>query len=344
MRTTHFLSALLLAALFSAEAFAQPVVTVYSARKEELIKPIFDSFTKKTGIEVRFLGDDAPKLIARIGSEGAASPADLLITVDAANLELARSKGLFQPVTSAVLEKNIPAAYRHPDKEWFGLSMRVRAIFYNKAAVKPEELSTYEDLADPRWKNGILIRPSAHPYNQSLLANIIAVHGEEGALAWTKGFVANFARSPQGGDSDQLRALAAGEAKLAIANSYYYGRMSVSQLPEDKAVAEKVGIFFPNQKAGKGELSGAHVNISGGGVLKHAKHKKEAIELLEFLSSKEAQHLYAEANKEYPIDRSLADDKTLTSWGSFKADATPVSAFATHANAAARISDIAGWK
>jgi len=338
------LSVLLSVALYSSGAFAAEPLTVYSSRKEELIKPIFERFTHETGIPVQFLGDDAPKLIARIEAEGAASPADLLITVDVANLELARDKELFQPVESSILQKNIPAAYRSPSNEWFGLSMRVRAIFYNKETVKPGELSTYENLSDPHWKGEILIRPSSHPYNQSLLANITAVHGEEATLEWAKGFVANFARSPQGGDSDQLRAVAAGEAKLAIANSYYYGRMIVSPLPEDKLVAEKVGIFFPNQKAAAGELSGAHVNISGGGVLKTAKHPKEAIRLLEFLSSKEAQQIYAQANKEYPVNPRVEPDKTLASWGAFKADATPMTALASHAKAAARIADVAGWK
>jgi iron(III) transport system substrate-binding protein len=329
---------------YSAGAFAAEPVTVYSARKEELIKPIFERFTEETGIPVRFLGDDAPKLIARIQAEGAASPADLLITVDVANLDLALSKGLFMPVTSEALQKNVPAIYRSADNTWFGLTMRVRAIFYNKDTVKPDELSTYEDLADPRWKGEILIRPSAHPYNQSLLANIIAVHGEKGATKWAQGFTANFARTPQGGDSDQLRAVAAGAAKLAVANSYYYGRMSVSPLPEDKLVTEKVGIFFPNQNARAGELSGAHVNISGGGVLKTAKRPEEALKLLEFLSGEEAQRMYAEANKEYPVNPRIAPDDTLAAWGTFKADATPMKALAKHTKAAARIADVAGWK
>ena len=325
-------------------AFAAEPVTVYSARKEELIKPIFESFTQETGIPVRFLGDDAPKLIARLESEGAASPADLFIAVDVVNLELARAKGLFRPAESEILKQNVPDIYRSADKQWFGLSMRVRAIFYNKDMVKPDALSTYENLADPHWKGEILVRPSSHPYNQSLMANIIAVHGEQAALEWAKGFAANFARPPQGGDSDQIRAVGAGEAKLAVANSYYYGRMSVSDLPEDRQVADKVGIFFPNQKAGAGELSGAHVNVSGGGVLKHAKHPNEALKLLEFLSSKKAQRMYAEANKEYPVNPRVAQDKTLAAWGTFKPDATPMAALAKHAKAAARIADVAGWK
>lgn len=331
-------------ALYSVGAFAVEPLTVYSARKEELIKPIFERFTRETGIPVQVLGDEAPKLIARIQSEGASSPADVLIAVDVSNLELAREKGLFQPVESKVLAKNIPAAYRQSANEWFGLSMRVRAIFYNKDTVKPAELSTYENLADPRWKGEILVRSSAHPYNQSLLANIVAVHGEKGALEWAKGFAANLARAPQGGDSDQLRAVAAGAGKIAVANSYYYGRMTTSTLPEDKLVAEKVGIFFPNQKPAAGELSGAHVNISGGGVVKTAKHPQEAVKLLEFLSSEEAQRMYAEANKEYPVNPRVKPGEPLTSWGAFRPDATPMTALAAHAAAASRIADLAGWK
>lgn len=344
MRMIYSFCAFLSAAVCSLSAFAAEPITVYSARKEELIKPLFEQFTKETGIPVQFLGDDAPKLIARIEAEGTASPADLLITVDVHNLELARNKHLFQPITSDILQKNIPSQYRSDDHQWFGLSKRVRAIFYNKEKVNPSELSTYENLADPKWKGEILTRSSSHPYNQSLLANIIAVHGEEKALAWTKGLVANFARAPQGGDSDQLRAVAAGAAKLAIANSYYYGRMSVSELPEDKAVIEKVGIFFPNQQAAKGHLSGVHENISGGGLLKHAKNPQAAIRFLEFLSSTTAQRVYAETNKEYPVNKNVPPDHVLSAWGSYTIDATPLTELSKHSSSATRIADIAGWK
>ncbi|WP_347359126.1 extracellular solute-binding protein [Bdellovibrio sp.] len=329
---------------FAADVVVKEEIVVYSARKEELIKPIFDQFTKETGIAVKFLSDDAPKLIARLESEGAASPADLLITVDVANLTIAKDKGLFAPVKSKVLEKNVPAIYRDKDSQWFALSKRVRAIFYNKEKVKPEELSTYEDLANTRWKGEILTRSSAHPYNQSLLANIVAVHGAKEAQKWADGFVANLARKPQGGDSDQLKAVAAGEAKLAIANSYYYGRMMTSDLPEDKLVAQKVGIFFPNQKAGKGDLTGAHVNISGGGILKTSKNAKNAQKLLEFLSGDHAQNIYAAANKEFPVNPTVKADTVLAAWGPFKNEGTNLSVWATHSKDATRIADKAGWK
>lgn len=342
----NFLQAALLLATPSALGQTKDTqkIVVYSARKEELIKPIFDQFTKETGLQVQFLSDDSPKLMARLDSEGANSPADLLITVDVANLTLAKDKGLFQRVDSKVLNKNIPALYRDKDQQWFGLSRRVRAIFYNKEKVKPSDLSTYEDLADPRWKGEILVRSSSHSYNQSLLANIVAVHGAEAAQKWAEGFVANFARKPQGGDSDQLKALAAGEAKLAIANSYYFGRILDSALPEDQRVQEKVGIFFPNQKNRKGELTGAHINISGAGLLKTSKNQKNALRLLEYLSSAQAQSLYAEINKEYPIDPKGPSTATLKAWGSFKSDKTPLSTWAPLSKEATRISDKAGWK
>lgn len=325
-------------------ALAADELVVYSARKEELIKPIFDQFTKETGIKVKFLSDDAPKLIARLESEGKASPADVLITVDVANLTIAKDKGLFQPVTSPILDKNIPAVHRDKDNQWFALSKRVRAIFYNKDKVKVSELSTYEDLANPKWKGEILTRTSSHPYNQSLLANIVATDGADKAQKWADGLVKNLARPPQGGDSDQLKAVAAGEAKLALANSYYYGRMLVSDLPEDKLVKEKVGIFFPNQKAKKGELTGAHVNISGGGVLKSSKNVANAQKLMEFLSDTHAQEIYAAANKEFPVNTAVKADAVLASWGSFKEDNTNLSVWGPRSKDATRIADKAGWK
>lgn len=348
LRKLTFLAAALAAvyaqptASFAAEEGKE--VVVYSARKEELIKPIFDQFTKETGIKVSFLSDDSPKLIARLESEGDSSPADLLITVDVANLTVAKDKGLFQTVKSDALDKNIPAKYRDSDNQWFGLSKRIRAIFYNKDEVKPTELSTYEDLADTKWKGEILTRSSSHSYNQSLLANIIAVHGAEGAQKWADGLVKNFARAPQGGDGDQIKAVAAGEAKLAIANSYYYGRMLVGTLPEEKLVQETVGIFFPNQSAKAGELDGAHANISGAGLLKTSKHPAEAQKLLEFLSDTHAQEIYAASNKEFPVNTSVKPDSVLAAWGEFKEDTTSLAAWSKNAKQATLIADQAGWK
>lgn len=346
MRISRLLAVTLVAGVFPLfHAFAgSDEVVVYSARKEELIKPIFDKFTEETGIKVNFLSDDSPKLIARLESEGKSSPADLLITVDVANLAIAKEKGLFAPVKSTVLERNIPPKYRDSDNQWFGLSKRIRAIFYNKDKVKPEELSTYEDLADPKWKGEILTRSSSHSYNQSLLANIIAVHGLEVAQAWANGLVKNLARDPQGGDIDQIKAVAAGEAKLAIANSYYYGRLLVGSLPEEKLVQEKVGIFFPNQHAKKGELSGAHANISGAGLLKTGKHKENALKLLVYLSDTHAQEIYAASNKEYPVNPAVDPDPLLKTWGDFEEDHTPLAVWAQKSKAATLVADNAGWK
>lgn len=319
-------------------------LVIYSARKEELIKPLLDQFTQKTGVAVKMLSDDAPKLLARIESEGPQSPADVLITVDVANLTIAKDKGLFVKLKSKTLNQNVPALYRDKDSEWFGLSKRVRVVFYNKEKVKPEELSTYEDLSNEKWKGQIVVRSSSHPYNQSLFAHLIKVHGDKYASDWAKGFVSNLARPPQGGDSDQLRAVAAGEAKLAISNSYYFGKMLSSELPEDKLVAQKVGIFFPNQKSAKGELNGVHVNISGGAVLKTSKNVQNAQKLLEFLSSSEAQDLYASLNKEFPILVTAKSDKVLAAWGPFKEDKTQLHSWAGHSKRATLISDQVGWK
>lgn len=354
-KTTFLILALVASCVsaFAAETAAPKIATIkppekelviYSARKEELIKPLLDQFTQKTGIPVKMLSDEAPKLLARIESEGAQSPADVLITVDVANLTLAKDKGLFAKLNSKTLNNNVPALYRDKDGEWFGLSKRIRAVFYNKEKVKPEELSTYEDLANEKWKGSIVARSSSHPYNQSLFAHIIKVHGDKFATDWAKGFVANLARSPQGGDSDQLRAVASGEAKLAISNSYYYGKMLTSNLPEDKLVAEKVGIFFPNQKSAKGELNGVHVNISGGAVLKTSKNTKNAQKLLEFLSSAEAQDLYASLNKEFPVLTTAKSDTVLAAWGPFKEDKTQLHSWAPKSKQATLISDQVGWK
>jgi iron(III) transport system substrate-binding protein len=325
-------------------SFASDELVVYSARKEELIKPVFDKFTAETGIKISFLSDEAPKLLARLRSEGNTTPADILITADLTNLIEAKNQGLFKPVTSAILASNIPSRYRDTDNEWFALSKRVRAIFYDKTTVTPEQLSTYEALGDPRWKGQIAIRSSSHPYNQSLLANLIAVHGIEETQAWAKAFTSNFVRSPSGGDSDQLRLVASGQAKLAIANSYYYARMLASPLAEDQNVAKNVGIFFPNQNAKDGELTGAHVNISGAGILKTSHKIDQARQLLEFLSQDKAQSTYALINKEYPINPRVSLDSTLASWGAFKEDNTPLASWAPYAQDAVRISDIAGWR
>lgn len=329
---------------FQSMAADSDTLLVYSARKEELIKPLFDQFTKETGIQLQFLTDEAPKLIARIEAEGKNTKADVFLTADVSNLGLAKSKQLLSPVTSAILTKQVPAAYHDKDGQWWGFTRRVRVIVYNKDKVKKEELSTYEDLASPKWKGQILSRSSQSPYNQSLVSAYMLAHGKEATESWVKGVVANFARAPQGGDTDQLKAAAAGEGTIAISNHYYYARLLNSPLPEERKLAEKLAIFFPNQSAKAGEMQGAHVNISGGGIVKYSTKKAQAQKLLEFLASNEAQRIYGEANFEYPVNPTAATPKALKALGDFKPDTASLTAIAAGAQEASMMSDRAGWK
>lgn len=328
-----------LAVLVAAGSAGAAEVNVYSARKDNLIKPLLDAFTEKTGVKVNLLTADADQLIERLRNEGANSPADVLITVDAGRLHRAEAEGLLQPVTSAALAKNVPAHLRDPENHWFGLSQRARVVFYAKDRVKPDELSSYADLADPRWKGRICIRSSGNIYNQSLLAAMIAAHGPEKAEAWAKGVAANLARKPQGGDRDQIKAVAAGECDLAVANTYYYGGMLTGKDEGDKAAAGKVAILFPDQKG-----RGTHVNVSGAGVTASAKNKAEAVKLLEFLSDDEAQRLYAEVNQEYPVKPGVAWSPLLEGWGRFKADELNVGALGDNNAEAVKMFDRVGWR
>ncbi|MCE2927865.1 MAG: extracellular solute-binding protein [Rickettsiales bacterium] len=339
------LAALMLSLFPLVPAFgAEQVLTIYTSRKDELIKPQLEEFTKKTGIKVEMLYDEAPKLIARLESEGKDSPADVLMPADVANMELAASKGLLAPTKSDTLNAIIPEALRDKDGKWYGLGQRLRVVFFSKEKVKPSELSTYEDLADPKWKGQILVRSSSHPYNLSLIAAMIAEGGAEKAESWAKGITANLARAPQGGDTDQIRAVAAGEAKLAIANSYYYARMLNSPQPEMKEAAAKVGIFFPNQNPAKGELQGAHLNLSGAGVVSTSQHKELAVKFIEYLASEEGQRLYADSNFEYPVNAKVEPSATLKNFGAYKADARALPQLAGHVQEAIRIADRSGWK
>lgn len=327
--------------------FAQDagVLTIYTARKEELIKPLLTEFTKQTGIVTEMISDDSAKLIARLeAEEGAATAADVLMPVDVSNMELAASKGLLMPITSEILTKNVPEQYRDKEGRWFGLGKRVRAIIYNKDKVKPEQLSTYEDLADPKWKGQILLRSSTHVYNQSLLAAIVAHGGEASAEAWVKGVMANLVHTPEGGDTDQIKAVAAGEANIAIANSYYLARLINSDLPEEKEIAAKLAIFFPNQTASEGQLQGAHVNLSGAAVLAKSDNAQAAQQLIEFLSSPDAQRIYADSNQEYPVNPEVEPSETLKTFGAYKADDLPLNAIAEQSVLALKIADRSGWK
>ncbi|HRJ52516.1 MAG TPA: Fe(3+) ABC transporter substrate-binding protein [Candidatus Thiothrix moscowensis] len=329
----------ILVASLAAPAFADGEVNVYSSRKEQLIKPLFDKFTESTGIKVNLVTGKDDALLERLKLEGENTPADLLMTADAGRLHRAVEMGLTQPVESETLKKDIPATLRDPANQWFGLTSRARPIFYVKDKVKPEELSTYEALTDEKWKGRICVRSSDNIYNQSMLGSMIAVNGVEKTQAWAEGFVRNFARPPEGGDRDQIKAAAAGQCDIALSNTYYYGQMLTGEEAEDKAAAEKVAIFWPNQQD-----RGVHVNISGAAVTKVAKNKDNAVKLMEFLVSDESQKWYAEANQEYPVKAGVAASEMLKSWGEFKADSVNLSELGKNNAEAVKIMDKAGWK
>lgn len=333
---------LLVPALFGAAlatAAQGAELNIYSARQEALIRPQLDAFTKETGIKVNLVTGDAKELVQRLKAEGANSPADVFFTTDAGNLHAAKQLGLFQKISSPTVEKAVPAHFRDPDGMWIGLGIRARPIFYVPGKVDPQQLRTYEDLADPRWKGQILVRSSNHVYNQSLLASIIAHDGPEKAEAWAKGVAANLARKPQGGDRDQLRAAAAGEGSIAIANTYYYAGMLASSNADDRAVAQKLKVIWPNQDG-----RGVHVNVSGAGITAAAKNKAEAVKLLEYLVSDEAQRIYAEVGQEYPVKPGVAWSPVLKSLGEFKMDELSLAELGRHNAEAVRIFDRVGWR
>lgn len=314
-------------------------LNLYSSRHYDTDDQLYEGFRQATGIRVNVVEAEADQLIERIKSEGQNSPADLLMTVDAGRLWRAEQQGLFQPVTSTTLTNAIPAALRHPDGLWFGLTKRARVIMYNKTVVNPRELSTYEDLVDPKWRGRILVRSSTNIYNQSLVGSLIAAHGAAQTETWARGLVANFARNPEGGDTDQIKAAAAGLGDIAIANTYYLARLIKSDKREDRQVAETMGVFFPNQ----GDR-GTHVNISGAGVVKTAPHREAAIQFLEYLASPAAQAIFAQSNNEYPVVEGVALDSVVAGFGQFKADPLNAAVFGRNNPEALRITDRAGWK
>jgi iron(III) transport system substrate-binding protein len=314
-------------------------LNLYTSRHYQSDEVLYERFTELTGIRINRLEGKGDALIERIRNEGPNSPADLLVTVDAGRLWRAEQAELFAPVESAYLERRIPSNLRHAKGLWFGFSTRARLIFYDKQAVRSGDIGSYEDLADPKWAGRVCIRSSANVYNQSLLGSIIAAEGEAAAEVWARGVVANFARDPQGGDTDQIRSVASGECALALANSYYYVRLLTQPSAKDKNVAERVGVIFPNQDG-----RGTHVNVSGAGLLKHAPHKQAATRFLEFLASDEAQAVFAAGNNEYPVVDGVAANAALRSLGSFKADAVSVAVFGRNQPSAQKIFDRVGWK
>ena len=328
-----------LASLAPISALAQQqVLNLYSARHYQTDDALYANFTKATGIKINRLDGKEDELVERIRNEGTASPADILITVDAARLEVADTLGLFAPLQSKLLDERIPANLRTPT--WAAFSTRARVIVYNKAAIKPAQVQTYADLAKPAMKGQVCVRSGSHPYNLSLGAAVIAHEGEAATEAWAKGLVANFARSPKGGDTDQIKAVAAGECGVTISNTYYLARMMRSTKPDDQAAMNAVGIVWPNQASW-----GTHVNVSGAGVLKHAPNKANAVKFMEYLASDEAQAYFADGNNEGPVVRgSVKANATLVAMGTFKPDALPIGDLAKNTVAAQKVFDRAGWK
>ncbi|WP_231889946.1 Fe(3+) ABC transporter substrate-binding protein [Bacillus sp. SJS] len=314
-------------------------VNLYTSRHYETDDALYAEFTKQTGIKVNVVKGEENELIERLSREGEATQGDLFLTSDAGRLHWAKEKNLLQPVESKTLAANVPENLMDKEKEWYGLTKRARVIVYSKDRVNPDQLSTYENLTEPEWKGKVLVRPADNVYNQSLLASFISLNGEEKAKSWAKGIVSNLARSPQGNDRDQARAIVAGEGDVAIMNTYYVGVMLNSEDPEEVKVAEKVGVFFPNQ-----ETDGTHVNVSGIGLTKHAKNKENAVKLMEFLSGKEAQGKFAEANYEYPVNPDVQPSELLKSWGNFKAQDLQLSELGKNNADAVKLFNEAGWK
>jgi iron(III) transport system substrate-binding protein len=314
------------------------VLNLYSARHYQTDEALYANFTRQTGIVINRIEAKEDELLERIRNEGVASPADIFITVDAARLAKADELGLFSPVKSKLLEDRIPAHLRSSD--WFAFSTRARVIIHNRDSVRAEDVQNYEDLAKPALKGKVCSRSGAHPYNLSLMASIIAHQGEAKAEEWARGVVANFARAPKGGDTDQIKAVAAGECGVAVSNTYYLVRLLRSEKPEDRKAMANIGIVWPNQKS-----QGAHINISGGGMLKTAPHKEAAVKFLEYLAADEAQSYFANGNNEWPaVPTVKVANPALESLGKFKADMLPIDMLAKNAALAQKVYDRAGWR
>ncbi|WP_041432966.1 extracellular solute-binding protein [Thiobacillus denitrificans] len=322
--------------LASLPALAEEVV-VYSARNEQLIKPLFDAYTRETGVQVKFVTDKEGPLMARLKAEGKNTPADVLLTVDAGNLWQASEEGLLRPIKSKTLQTNVPAHLRDPDNEWFGLSVRARTMVYNTGKVKPGELSTYEDLANPKWKGRLCLRTSKKVYNQSLVAMMITEYGEDKTEDMVRGWVANLATSPFPDDTKAMEAVAAGQCDVTLVNTYYFGRLM------DKKSDLPLAIFWPNQNL-KNKAAGVHVNVSGAGVTRHARNPAGAQKLIEWLSSEKAQNQFADVNLEYPVNPKVSPDQKVAAWGNFKQNLINVKDAGSLQAKAVKLMDRAGYK
>ena len=339
-----------LALVWGAAAQAQEqVVNLYSARHYSTDEALYNNFTKATGIKINRVDADDAGIIARLKAEGASSPADVILLVDAARLWRGEQDGLFLPIKSKLLDDTIPASLRAAPAAdggtpWFGFSTRARVVVYDKIRVKPEDVDTYEELGDAKNKGKLCIRSGSHPYNLSLFGAMTEHLGEQKAEAWLKGMVDNMARTPKGGDTDQIKAVAAGECQIAVTNSYYLARMMRSGKPEDRAVVEKVGVVFPNQSSW-----GTHVNIAGAAVARHAKNQANAIKFLEYLASASAQNHFANGNNEWPVAKGVNTDnpalKSMTGGsGQFKSETIPISAVGANQVKVQQMLDRVGFK
>ena len=318
----------------------EKVLNLYSARHYQTDEALYANFSKSTGIRINRieLGDEP--LLERLRAEGNKSPADVILLVDAARLWKAQSEGLFSPVQSKVLMDRIPVELRASDNSWFGFSSRARVIVYNKATIKVEDADTYEELADPKNKGKVCTRSGSHPYNLSLFGSMIERSGEANTQAWLKGIVDNQARSPKGGDTDQIKAVASGECGIALTNSYYWVRLLKSTKPEDREVVAKVGVVMPNQAS-----YGTHINLSGGAVARYAPNREAAVQFLEYLASDEAQGYFANGNNEWPVVKSAAQrNPELESLGNFKQDRLAAAAIGARSAQAQKLLDNVGFK
>ena len=333
----NFLLASLLILIASAPISSQ--INLYTHRHYDSDKILFEKFTKETGIKINVIKGSADQLIQRMISEGKNSPADILLTVDAGRLHRAKEAGVLQSINSKTINKNVPSEMRDPDGFWYGLTVRARVIVYAKDRINSNELSTYEDLANAKWKGKIAIRSSGNIYNQSLMASLIEANGSRRALRWAIGVRKNMARAPRGNDRDQVRAVAAGLADIAVVNTYYLGILANSKEKKDRDVFNKVSVFFPNQNN-----RGTHINISGAGIAKYSKNKSDAIKFIEFLTSPEAQETFGKVNYEYPLFIENNKSDLLKSWGTFKADKQNLSILGIRNSEAVKLFDRADWK
>ena len=324
--------------LFSS-LFASNEVNVYSQRHYDADKIIYKKFEEQTGIKVNVITAQAEELVAKLAIEGSNTPADVLITADIGNLYQAKTRNLLQPIESKVLTDNIPEHLRDTDKNWFSLTKRARVFVYNPKKINPNDLSDYFSLTDPKFKGRVITRSSMSGYNKSLLASLIANYGEEKALNFAKGLVANLPYNPKGGDKEQIIAVGAGDADIAIVNTYYLGVMLISKDKKDQEIAQSLKIFFPAQNT-----TGTHMNITGAGVTKYAKNKDNAIKFIEYLTSIEAQEVFAEANQEFPVNPKAKASSIVQSWGTFKEDSISLNEVGKYNKKAVQVATEADWK